>query len=44
MARVNKGNGIIFDSSDYTPITLQYGIKKSTQSDSNNSKEVLVDE
>lgn len=28
MARVNNGNLIIFDSNNYTPITLQYGIKK----------------
>lgn len=28
MARINKGNIIIFDSSDYTPVTLPYGIKK----------------
>lgn len=28
MARTNKGNVIIFDSSNYAPITLQYGIKK----------------
>lgn len=27
MARINNGNLIIFDSNNYTPITLQYGIK-----------------
>lgn len=27
MARINNGNLIVFDSSNYTPITLQYGIK-----------------
>lgn len=27
MARINNGNFIVFDSNNYTPITLQYGIK-----------------
>ena len=40
MARTNKGNVIIFDSSNWkTDIE-----KNGTQSDSNKSKEVLADE